>query len=85
MLLDIVQWFAIAFYLGKPTSHSSTYESLGSGYGVNGILADITATDDDEKPYWRVNLQGVCTVAEVIVFNSEECELTSFELTTSIH
>lgn len=84
MLLSDVISYRLLIFLGKPTLQSSTHHPYESDNGVNGDYTDTTATTiDNEKPYWRVDLQAVCIVVGVRVFNNERCELLS--TTTCVH
>ena len=60
---------------GKPTIQSSTYETGYSSNAVDGVyhpdyyVSSCTHTNDDEEPWWRVDLMAQYTVTSVNITN----------------
>jgi len=78
--------------LGKPTSQSSTGWGGVSSRAVDGNTSgayldnSITHTNDEANPWWQVDLLGVRSLSEVVLYNRTDCcseRLTNFNVLVS--
>jgi uncharacterized repeat protein (TIGR03806 family) len=71
---------AVNVALGKPVRQSSTADHRMARLAVDGIRDDVTAahyralTEEQEEPWWEVNLQGLHSVRELVIYNYSDGE-----------
>jgi hypothetical protein len=69
---------AVNLAIGKPTAQSSLYQNnagLGSSRGVDGFKYDTSlfATNEEDAPWWEVDLGAVFEIDNVILYNRVDC------------